>query len=148
MMLYPTDFVHQACSQIYGSEISERTLRRWKNICHIPAWARQLNRDQVHLLMTFAYLRSKYPKKELCYVDVKRQLLSKPLGVLLLEPHLEASGEPLKGKDLPNFIYEVTKKRVTLRTLYRWANKYSLEFGAKRAIPDIQIEIWLNLASR
>jgi hypothetical protein len=148
IMLYPLDFVQRACSLIYGAQVSDRTLRRWKSICHISPWSKQLSREQVEELMTLAYLRSKFPRKQLCYVHVKKQLLSSPIEDLLLQPYVKKTGDTLKGKDLPKIIYKVTKRRVTLRTLYRWSKDHSLEFGTKLEIPKFQLESWLELASR
>nr|WP_244919454.1 transposase [Nostoc commune] len=64
------------------------------------------------------------------------------IGIDLEEPDF-----PLSGRELPNYIYDRTKRKISLRTVYRWAEKHSIPFSVSRIIPPQELIKWLELGN-
>lgn len=145
-MLYPLEYIQRAATLIYGRNITSRTWRRWKRICKIGAHKRSVSYEQAVYVLTLAYLRRKYPRKLISIIQIKDQLKEKPFTQEQLQEALNFDNVPVLGKELPNYLRQRTGRQVTLRTLYRWAQNYRLEFGASRYIPAEELNRWVNLA--
>ncbi|HEY9748374.1 MAG TPA: hypothetical protein V6C63_06840 [Allocoleopsis sp.] len=145
---YPLEWVKMAADQVYGSCLSERAWRKWLRICKVKPWSRSVGSEQATWLLTLAYLKKSYPRKSIGYVHVKQQLKSAPMPEYLLQEQIDnAFYAQATGKDLPDLIRQVTGRVVTLRTLYRWADKHKLQFGASKPIPKPEVQRWIDIAS-
>lgn len=145
---YPLEWVKMAAEQVYGVGVADRTWRKWLRICRIQAWSRNATIHEATLLLTLAYLKKAHPRKAIGYVHVKQQLKAAPISPYQLHEQIdEAFFSQATGRDLPNLIRQVTKKTVSIRTLYRWADKYKLRFGLRESIPRPEIQKWIDIAS-
>jgi hypothetical protein len=148
MNTYPLDWVRLAAHQVYGRPLGDRAWRKWLRVCQVPQWSREADTDQATLLLTLAYLKRQHPRKAIGIVHLKQQLKTGPVSEVWLKEQVEqAFYTQATGKDLPHLLRQVTGKRVTLRTLYRWARKHRLQFGASQPIPRSEIQRWIDIAS-
>lgn len=145
---YPLEWVKMAADQIYGSCLSDRAWRKWLRICKVKQWSRSVEMEQATYLLTLAYLKKSHPRKAIGFVHVKQQLKVTPYTHQQLQEQIDqAFYSQATGKDLPNLIRQVTGRVVTIRTLYRWADKYKLQFGAGKRIPKPEVQRWIDIAS-
>lgn len=145
---YPTRWIKLAADQIIGKEVAPSTWRKWLRLFNVPAWERSLTTDQAILICTYAHLRKSKPNEQIGIIAVKHRLREVPLNAETLQEQIEQGlFINAKGKDLPRLIRQYTGKQVTLRTLYRWADKHKLEFGASKRLGRPEIKKWLELAS-
>lgn len=145
---YPLEWVKMACDQVYGKNLSDRAWRKWLRICKVKAWSRSVEPEQATYLLTLAYLKKSHPRKAIGFVHVKQQLKVMPCSHKQLQEQIDqAFYAQAKGRDLPNLIRQVTGRVVTVRTLYRWADKYKLQFGVSKPIPKPEVQKWIDIAS-
>jgi hypothetical protein len=145
---YPLEWVKMASDQVYGACLSERAWRKWLRICKVKQWSRVVGVEQATYLLTLAYLKKSHPRKAIGYVHVKQQLKLTPYTHQQLQEQIDqAFYAQATGRDLPNLIRQVTGRKVTIRTLYRWAEKHKLQFGVSKPIPHPEVQRWIDIAS-
>ena len=145
---YPVHWVRLAANQIYGSDVASSTWRKWLRLFSVPRYERSLTPEQAIYLLAYADLRKNRPNKSLGVIDVKKHIARMPYSPEKLQEKVEQGlFFNAKGKDLPDLIRQYTGKHIHIRTLYRWAKKYRLEFGASKRIGKLEIKRWIELAS-
>ncbi|MDZ8066981.1 MAG: DNA-binding protein [Nostoc sp. DedQUE08] len=144
---YTLAWVKTACEHVLGKSISIRAWRKWLRICGVKQYARQVRLKECCYLLGLAYLKSqnlfkKYSLSDVSLLLKKDQERFAQFGIDLEEPDF-----PLSGRELPNFIYDRTKRKISLRTVYRWAEKHSIPFSVSRIIPPQELIRWLELGN-
>ncbi len=145
---YPVQWIKLAADQTYGSEVASSTWRKWLRLFNVRAWDRHIKSEQAILLLTYAHLRRHNPNKGIGVIDVRNYLKTVPYSAKTLREQVEeALFIQATGRDMPTLIRQYTGKAVTLRTLYRWAKRHKLEFGASKPILKPELKRWLDIAS-
>lgn len=145
---YPLSWIRTAADQLYHRKVSDRAFRNWLRICKIQPWSRTVNKTQALHLLTMAYLKGQNPKASIGWVRLRQHLKSAPIPEEWLEIQVkQAMFATAKGRDLPQLIRQVTGRRVSIRTLYRWSKKYRLTFGVNEPIPKAELLQWFKIAS-
>lgn len=146
---YPLDWVRTAARQIYSRELSDRTFRSWLRICNVKPYSREVTKKACVYILTLAYLKKDAPKASIGLVAIKqfiKQNRHQPDEWLVSELS-EAFSSELKGNRLGVWLYHITGKKVSTRTLYRWAKQHSLTFGISQKIPKPEIDKWIAIAN-
>ena len=147
MNKYPLDYIKKAADFLYGSTVSDRAWRKWKRIFYVAAHQKNIDKDTAVMLLTLADLRLRNPRKKYTQVDVKHYLATANYNPNFLEETLDAAlYSKVLGKQLPTLIRQVTGRKVTIRTIYRWSKSHRLEFKASKIIPRHEVEEWLKIA--
>ncbi len=148
MEKYPLDWLKTSCEQVHCRPIAERTWRKWLRLCEVQQYAREVEKQQALWLLTLAYMKKLEPNKKFTLFQIKFKLSGNPYAELhLAEAIYNACFTNAVGKDLPEIILRVTGKQVTLRTLYRWAQKQRITFKLGKRLTRPEVEQWIRLAA-
>ncbi|MCG6138445.1 MAG: DNA-binding protein [Nostoc sp. LLA-1] len=144
---YPLPWVKTACEHVYAKNICPRTWQKWLRICGIQPYARQACLKECCYLLGLAYLKRQNMCKKYSLFDValllkqdKERFAS--LGINVEEPEL-----PLSGKQLPAYLFHKTRRKISLRTIYRWASKHNIPFSASKIITPEELNQWIKLGN-
>jgi hypothetical protein len=81
-------------------------------------------------------------------LQIKFKLQENPLFQLhIAEAIYDARFTNALGKDLPEIILRVTGRQVTVRTLYRWAQKQRVTFTLGKRLTRPEVEQWIQWAA-
>ena len=163
---YPERWVRSHCVNIYKDPISDRTWRKYKDICQAPDFRKLkkgeepiISKTHCQRLMMLAYIRFEQKREN----GTKRQAGCKA-GVTInqiikrlnsnpaLERQLdEALGdaiivEGIKGSEVPIWLNRQIGKSPAIRTLRRWAKKHNLEFSTHLPVPAKTLDTFLRVA--
>ncbi len=145
---YPSLWLKITCEQIYRKQITSRTWRDWLRLCQVPQYSREVGSKQALLLLTLAHLKRENPYKKITLLQIKLKLSSNSYAeVQLVEAMNNAYYTTARGKDLPEIILRITGKQVTLRTLYRWAQKQQVHLKAGETLSRPEVERWIQWAT-
>ncbi|MCC5640267.1 DNA-binding protein [Nostoc sp. CHAB 5844] len=142
---YSLSWVKTACEHILGKTISPRAWRNYLRICGIERYQRQVKLKECCYLLGLTYLKRQNPFKKYFLSDVSLLLIKEQQRLTKFGIDLENPDLPLLGRDLPNYIYEQTGHKVTLRTLYRWSSKHRIPFSKLRTINQQELHKWLEI---
>lgn len=148
MEKYPLDWVKVSCEEVFCRSINERTWRNWLRLCQVQPYSREVDSEQTLWLLTLAYMKKPQPTKKITLLQIKFKLKEKPFTQLhLAEAIYNARFANAQGKDLPEIILRVTGRQVTLRTLYRWAQKQRVTFRCSKLLTRTEVEQWIQWAT-
>lgn len=163
---YPQRWVWAACAHIYGDPISDRTWRKYKDICQVPDFRKLkkgeepiISKTHCQWLMMLAYIRYEQKRengtkkpvgcktgvtiqqiiKRLNSSPALKQKLDKALGDAVIV-------EGVKGADVPSWLNRQIGKQPCIGTLRRWAKKYNLEFSTHLPVPPKTLDTFLRIA--
>lgn len=145
--IYNLAWVKTACEHVLGKTISTRAWRNYLRICGIEPYKRSVRLKECCYLLGLTYLKRQNPFKKYSLSDVSLLLMKDKERLTKSGIDLENLEFPLLGRDLPNYIYEQTGHKVTLRTLYRWSSKYRIPFSKLRTINQKELGKWLELGN-
>ncbi|YAF99447.1 MAG: DNA-binding protein (plasmid) [Nodularia sp. CChRGM 3473] len=140
-------WVHSACEHVLGKNIRPRTWRNFLRICGIRQYQREVRLKECSYLLGLVYLKRQNPFKKYSLSDVSLLLRQDKQRLAKFGIDLEKFDFPLSGRELPAYIYEQTSRKVSLRTLYRWASKYNLSFSVSKTITPQELKEWLEIGS-
>ena len=163
---YPQRWVWAACAHIYGDPISDRTWRKYKDICQVPDFRKLkkgeepiISKTHCQWLMMLAYIRFEQKRENGtkrpagCKTGVTIQQIIKRLNSSsVLKSELDkALGDAViidgvKGSEVPTWLSRQIGKSPTIRTLRRWAKKHNLEFSTHLPVPPATLDKFLQIA--
>jgi len=163
---YPERWVWAACAHIYGDPISDRTWRKYKQICQIPDFRKLkkgeepiISKTHCQWLMMLAYIRFEQKRENGtkrpvgCNTGVTLPQIVKRLNSnSILKRELDkALGdaiaiEGIKGSEVPAWLSRQIGKSPTIRTLRRWAKNHNLEFSTHLPVPPKTLDTFLKIA--
>jgi len=144
----PLDWVHQACVAVYGKPLRERAWRTWKRTCEVKRHASVCSQEEAAYLLTLAHIKRYKPRARIDLLQVKMAIAKQgqPIEAIASKIHenfyLDAS-----GRDLPEIIRQVTGRTISMRHLYRLAEKHKLRLRAGEKIPRAEIQQWVDIVS-
>ena len=146
METYTVQQVREMVEICYGSTISDRTWRNWRNTIGIRCEGHQiktLTAMQATLLIGLAHLKRVNPRGQYKCTSVVDMYLKNP--ELREKFHtIPVSISGFQGKDLPNIIENLTGKKRSLRTFYRIAKRANIEFSINRFYPKDILDIFMG----
>lgn len=145
---YKLSWVKTACEQVLGKTISSRAWRKWLRICGIRQYSRIVKLKECSYLLGLAYLKRQDPTKQYSLSNVLSLLSQNQERLAQFGINLEEPDFPLQGRELPSYLYEKTKRKVTIRTVYRWATKHHIPFSVSQIISPHELITWLELADK
>ena len=163
---YPERWVWAACAHIYNDPISDRTWRKYKQICQIPDFRKLkkgeepiISKTHCQWLMMLAYIRFEQKRETGTKRPVGRntgvtlpQIVKRLNSNSILKRELDkALGdaiaiEGIKGSEVPAWLSRQIGKSPTIRTLRRWAKNHNLEFSTHLPVPPKTLDTFLKIA--
>lgn len=147
-MEYPIEFIKSACDRLRGKFIAPRTWTGYLRLCGIKRWAKLVTEAEAAYLLTLARLKKEQCNKQWTRFHILRELRNPTVRMQINQAiadvfHLEAY-----GRDLPVIIRQCCEVNVSLRTIYRWAEKHKIKFSAGEKLTRTEVERWLAIVSQ
>ena len=163
---YPERCVWAACAHIYNDPISDRTWRKYKQICQVPDFRKLkkgeepiISKTHCQWLMMLAYIRFEQKRENgtkrpvgcntgVTLPQIVKRLNSNPVLKTELDKALGdgIAIEGIKGSEVPAWLCRQIGKSPTIKTLRRWAKKYNLEFSSHLPVPPKTLDTFLRIA--
>ena len=140
---YPIHTVKRACDTVFLRPINPRTFRNWKRKLGLKPYAEKLTELEAIHLLNLSYLTRISKTKRVTLGDVinftdKHQEVQQELKQEL------SKAVTCLGSELPKIIFDRTGRRVSARTLYRYADKAQLAFGLAKVYTQSEIKRWCD----
>lgn len=110
-----------------GESLSDHTWARYRAICKVPPRIQSLTDREALLLLVCAGLH-RLGNQRVSWLQVVTEAnkrLGSEVGEIAIARLSKACGADARilGRDLPQVIYDLTQRRISERTLYRWGKK-------------------------
>lgn len=142
----PLDWVLQACVAVYGKPLRERAWRNWKRTCEVKRHASECSQEQAAYLLTLAHIKRYKPRARIDLLQVKMTIAKQgqPIEAIASKIHENFYLDAF-GRDLPEIVRQVTGRTISMRHLYRLAEKHKLRLRAGEKIPRAEIQKWIDI---
>ncbi len=142
--------VRASCAFERGQEtLSDHTWARYRQICKVPPRIQTLTYREAMLLLVCAALH-KAGHQRVSYLQTVAEAnkrLGSDVGEMAIARLSKTCGAEARilGRDLPQVIYDLTQRRISERTLYRWGSKPGLpRYERDREYTPREVRRWLK----
>jgi hypothetical protein len=146
MTAYKLTDVKMVCQAVYGREISDRTWRRWKERLGFTGYEREVSEAKMQQLLTLANMKRTAP---LSKISLGKVLKNKEESLRKLQGLIDSALLPeyCLGENLPGLLEDLTGRKPSLKTLYRWGASNDFRFQANKKYSKHEVQKWVDIST-
>lgn len=139
----------ELCESMYGSPISDRTWRKWKEVIGVGKYDREVSKADSKFLLALAYLKRQDPYGRFTYNDAFRTMRRPDFTLALAATMSFVATRTIPGRELPEFLHFQAGRKPPYSTLYFWGKRYpGLKFSKDRMYSPAELKRWIKIASK